>query len=215
MKSIYNLFGILFVLSMSAHTSAQPVYGFKGGFNFANMLVIDDYNNEASNCKMNLGFNAGVTAEFPINEIFSIETGLFLSERGYKTVIKENDYRNTLKFTLFYLDIPLTVKRYLDMSGRKLYGLLGPYFGTGIYALAKDILRSEGNYEKDTQKIKWGSDGDIKRYDFGLSFGAGVEIEVFHFELMYNLGLVNISNNVEDGEKMNHRTLALSAGYWF
>jgi len=157
----------------------------------------------------------GLIAGFQINEVFSVETGCFLSERGYKIVNKGNDYRNTIKLTLFYIDIPLTLKRYFNMSGRKVYGLLGPYFGTGLYAIAKDIMRYYGNYEKDTQKIEWGSDGDLKRYDFGFSFGTGVEIDFLHFELMYNLGLVNISNSTEDINKMNHRTLALSLGYWF
>lgn len=203
------------MLGMSANSSAQPLYGFKGGFNFANMLVIEDYNSYGDDYKMNLGFNAGLIAGFQLNELFSVETGIFLSERGYKTVIKGNDYRNTIKLTLFYIDVPLTLKRYFNMSGRKLYGLMGPYLGRGLYAITKDIIRSDGNYEKDTQKIKWGPDGDLKRYDFGLSIGTGIEIEVFHFELMYNLGLVNISNSTEYGNKMNHRTLALWAGYWF
>jgi len=215
MKYVFKLLIILFALTIPAQSFAQPRYGFKGGFNFANMAVVEDYIDYGSDCKMNLGFNIGGTVEFKINEVFSFETGLYLSERGYKTIDKENDYKETIKLTLFYLDIPLTGKAYFDVSGTKFYALLGPYIGTGLFALTKDIIRSDGNYEKETMAVEWGSGGDLKRFDFGLSFGTGVEINAIHFELKYNLGLTDVSPSADDSSKLHHRALALSIGCWF
>ena len=63
--------------------------------------------------------------------------------------------------------------------------------------------------------INWGSsEGDnLKRFDFGLAFGAGVEIKSFRLGISYELGLTNLSVTQIDGSKISNRVLGISFGY--
>jgi len=215
MKNALRLFAIMFLASLTAQTFAQPTYGVKGGLNFANMLIKDDFDTYSSDFKMNLGFNVGGTAEFLINEMFAFETGLFLACKGFKTVEKGDGWKETLKLNLLYLDIPLTGKAYFDLSGQKVYGIFGPYIGMGLSGKYKYKWDDAGDTGTETETIEWGSDGEIKRFDFGLTFGAGIEIKTIQIGLTYNLGLANVSSTTEGGAKINNRVLALTAGYRF
>lgn len=75
----------------------------------------------------------------------------------------------------------------------------------------------ETETETEEEDIKWGSDyeSDFKRLDFGLTMGAGVEINSIQIGLTYGLGLANISPSTDNGSKINNRVLGLSVGYKF
>jgi len=63
----------------------------------------------------------------------------------------------------------------------------------------------------------WGS-GEydfLKRLDFGLTGGAGIEINFIQIDLSYGLGLANISSYTNDGDKINNRVLGIFLGYKF
>lgn len=213
MKNLIGLFVFVLVLTMASESFAQR-FGLKGGLNLANMLVKDDDKTYSDDLKTSPGFHLGATAEFPITEMFSFETGLLLSTTGFKAT--GEDYED--KLSLLYLDIPLTGKASYDMGGIKLYGVFGPYLGMGLFGIYKSEETYEGETEKDYETINWGSDeaeSDYKRLDFGITLGAGVEINAIQLGLSYNLGLANISPDTEDGFKINNRVLALSVGYKF
>ena len=68
------------------------------------------------------------------------------------------------------------------------------------------------------EDVEWGSDkekDDLKRLDFGLTMGGGVEINSIQIGLTYALGLANISSYTDYGTKINNRVLGLSVGYKF
>jgi opacity protein-like surface antigen len=207
MKIFVKILIVAMMLSASANTFAQ-VLGVKAGLNLSNVLAKDDNKTYSDDNKMKPGFHLGVTAEIPFEEMFSFETGLLFTQKGYKyeSSFMGTTYEGTLN--LNYIEIPLNGKVSYDMGSAKIYGLLGPYVGFGL----------SGKYKNDDEdsKVDWGSDedeDDFKRLDFGLNVGAGVEIDALTVGISYGLGLANISPYSDGGYKVNNRVLAISIGY--
>lgn len=213
MRNLIGLFVCVFALTMATQSFAQN-FRVKAGLNLSSMLIKDDNKTYSDDFKMKPGFHIGATAEFPVTEMFSFETGLLLSSKGFK--LSREGYEG--KVSLTYLDIPLTGKTFIDIRGIKAYGIFGPYIGIGLSGKEKFDNTYEGETETDENKIKWGSDeeeSDFKRLDYGVIIGAGVELNVIQIGLSYNLGLANISPSTEDGYKISNRVLALSVAYKF
>ncbi|MDP3359679.1 MAG: porin family protein [Lutibacter sp.] len=197
------------LLTLATESFAQQ-FGIKAGLNLSNMLMKDDDDTYSDDFKMNPGFHIGPTMELPINETVSFETGLLLSTKGYK----ETFDGDTDKYNLLYLDIPLTAKATIDIGGSKIYGIFGPYIGIGLSGKAKYEEDGE-SFEED---IKFGSDedeDDLKRLDYGLTIGAGMEFNAIQIGLSYGLGLANISTYTDGGAKISNRVLGISLGYKF
>ncbi len=221
MKILSKLIIVVIVFTMATSSFAQN-FGIRAGLNLSNMLEKDDDITYSEDYKMNPGFHVGATAEFPITEMFSFETGLFLSTKGFKISEEETFWGETLKIdaemNLLYIDVPLTGKASFDLGGAKVYGVLGPYIGMGISGKLKWEFSMDGETEKGEEDIEWGSDEDqhdLKRLDFGLTVGAGVEISSIQVGLTYGLGLANISPYSDDGFKTNNRVLGVTLGYKF
>jgi len=192
----------------------------KGGLNLSDLLAKDDEDNYSDNFKLKPGFHIGITAELPISETFVFETGLLLSTKGFKMseskTLNGETYEVKGSSNLLYLDIPLTAKSYFKVGQTTIFGALGPYIGYGLSGKSKYETSMNGDTESDEQDVNWGSgDDDVKRLDFGLTAGAGIEISFIQIGLSYNLGLANIVANTENGMKVNNRVIGLSVGYKF
>ena len=213
MKNLVKLLIVVFIVTMVSESFAQT-FGVKAGLNLSNQLFKDDDNTYSEDFKMNPGFHIGTIAEFPITEIFSFETGLLLSTKGFRFSREETFLGETIelihKNNLNNLDIPLTAKVSFNVGGAKIYGAIGPYLGMGLFGKIKATETEEAD-------IEWGSDdkADYKRFDFGLFAGAGVEINSIQIGLSYGFGLANISSVTEHGSKINNRVLGISVGYRF
>lgn len=219
MKNLLKLLIVVIGFTMTTESYAQT-FGVKAGLNLSNMLVEDDDDTYSDDFKVNPGFHVGATAEFPITELFSFETGLLLSTKGFKVSEEETFMGETVKYesklNLIYLDIPLTAKASFDLGGARIYGVFGPYIGMGLSGKSKFEITAMGETETDEEDIKWGSDeDDFKRLDLGLTMGAGVEISSIQIGLSYGLGLANISTNADGGSKISNRVLGISVGYKF
>ena len=187
----------------------------KAGLNLSNVLVKDDQEVYSDKATMKPGFHVGASYELPINDIFSVETSLLLTTKGFKYSEKETNYEYKETQSFVYVDIPIIAKASFNVGENKIYGALGPYLGIGISGKAKYEETSGGSTGTDTEVVNWGSgeDDDIKRLDFGLAFCAGYEMGSVQIGLFYNLGLANCIPNPENGLKMNHKVLGLSLGY--
>lgn len=114
---------------------------------------------------------------------------------------------------LLYIDVPLNAKASFDLGGAKLFVLAGPYAGFGITGKYK--IKSEGlSIEQD---IEWGTDeeSDLKRLDFGINAGVGVQINSFEISAGYGLGLANLAPQTEGGYKIANRVIGISLCYKF
>ena len=211
MKNLVKLFLIVIAIMMATDKLFSQEFGIKAGFNSSNMHIVSE--SWVLSSKMKTGFHIGATAEFPLTEIFSLETGLLLSSKGFIEEIKDFNYK--VIFNPLYLDIPLTVKASSYIGGTKVYGMFGSYIGIGLSGTIKGEVIVDGLTTSQEIDIEWGSDidSDFKRMDFGLIIGAGVELNSIQIGLNYSLGLANISP--QTNLKINNRVLGISVGYRF
>lgn len=199
---------------------AQTI-GVRGGLNLANFCVEDDVETYSDDFEMNPGFHVGVTANFPLAGIVSFETGALLSTKGYKYTFEETfegeSSKYDLKMNLLYIDIPLMAKANVDVGGAEVFGALGPYVGVGLSGKYKGETTIMGEKETLEEDVSWGSDedDDLKRLDYGLMAGIGVEVSNIQLGVYYAYGLANISTMDENGFHMSNRVLSVSAGYLF
>lgn len=181
MKKIKNLLFIFLLITLASSSFAQS-FGIKAGLNLSNMVMKDDDDTYSDDYKILPGFHAGVVAEIPFSDMFSFEPGLILSTKGFKYEESEEYMGETIeakmKTSLFYLDIPLNLKVNFGTDNMKIYGTFGPYLGMGLSGKYKAEASFMGESETETEDIKWGTsedDDDLKRLDFGLGVGAGVQ----------------------------------------
>ena len=137
MKNLVKLFLIVIAIMMATDKLFSQEFGIKAGLNLSNMHMVYDrmFSNDSN---MKTGFHIGATAEFPLTEIFSLETGLLLSTKGFIEEVKDFNYK--VIFNPLYLDIPLTVKASSYIGGTKVYGMFGSYVGIGLSGKIKELI---------------------------------------------------------------------------
>lgn len=210
---------IILISLFSLNTMAQS-FVLRGGFNLASIKISDADDDQTMNTKSHTGFNFGAFADFPINDFLSVETGLAFTKKGVNMVLEEDGYSFTNKVNLNYLSIPIALRAKKELGDNtSLYGSFGPYLAFGLSGKTKMTMEYQGQTEEgDSESIIWGSDPDeaqLKRFDFGLTFGAGVEFNSILLGLSYDLGLSNISAYQEDGAGLKNRVFSINVGYRF
>lgn len=211
----------LIVLLIITTASYAQIFGIKAGVNLSTMSLKDNNGNYSDDFKMNPGFHVGVTGEFPLTEMFSFETGLLLTTKGFKINQVEDiplgpTTETKAKMNLLYLDIPITAKASLDVGGVEIYGVFGPYLGMGLSGKDKYEITEEGETRTGENNISWGTGvNDYKRLDYGLTAGSGVKIESIQIGLFYSLGLANISHKSVNDSKFSNRILGITVDYRF
>jgi hypothetical protein len=220
MKKVFIYAHLMLLFLITTQTFAQIKFGVKAGLNLSNMLAKDNDQTYSENFKMKPGFHAGATVEFPIVKRFSFETGLLFATKGTKINEKETvgNETNELKgeINLYYLDIPLTAKVTFDIGSAKIYGDFGLYLGIGLKGKSKIEITDMGGTDSFNENIKFGSGSDqVKRVDYGLTAGVGVEIQSVQFGISYGYGLANLSNDTDNGTITKNRVLGISVGYKF
>ena len=88
MKNLSKLIVVVIAFTMTTNLGAQN-FAVKAGLNFSNMVLEEDGESYYDDIKMRTGFHVGGTVSFPINEMFSFETGLLLSTRDSRLVMKK------------------------------------------------------------------------------------------------------------------------------
>lgn len=194
--------------------------------------------------KNRVGFNIGVIYDYGFTENFYIQPGLYFTTRGGKIDKPKDDYKE--KWNLNYLQIPILASyRFVLTDNIKLHINAGPYVAVGLGGKMKyeidgekyDIKAfgtSKGEYDYDDDweyyaaAYRYDDDydddydeeesekGGLKRFDAGLTFGAGVSINKFYIGLNYDLGLANIADKKQWADyKIKNRNFSIGVGYNF
>ncbi len=186
------------LLAVPAMAQEKPMtFGVKGGVNIAN-LVFDPEPEEGMDNLMGMGL--GGTMSYMISPGFSIDTDLLYLQKGAKETVTVDGCDLTSKVKLSYVSLIPMLRYTLQAQGFAPYFLIGPEVGFLMSAKVKgegDCEGVEGSAEVDIKD-------QTKSVDFGLNFGAGVQIPAgnmaLFFEARYALGLSNIEDTSDEEE---------------
>jgi len=126
-----------------------------------------------------IGFHAGVTAEFSLTEMISLQPEALVSLKGFDGADP------------YYLEVPINVKFNFPLNADKVFLAVGPYVAYGI--------SGANNYFDYYKSLDYGL-GIGAGYDFG---------EKWEFGLGYQMGLANINDVGTDNVKQNNVTLSV------
>jgi len=234
MKLMSMIAVAMLVLNANAQTSGKINPGgiyIKGGYNASNISV--NSNGSVDNSKTLGTFHAGVIADLPLADMFSIQTGLLLNGKGAKAnyyLDNNNTSDNYVKtrFNPLYLELPANfVLKFPLGNDLRLYAGAGPYAAMGVGGTSKIESSFAGVKSSSSNDIKFNDDNPttseqegsrfdrLKRFDIGFNGLAGIETNRFMLGLNYGLGLTKINstqtNNSAD-DKNKYRIWSVSLG---
>jgi len=224
MKRVLNVLVMSGLLTVSA--TAQKTY-VQGGLNLSNISKTTDGQTEKNN--MLASFNVGLMHQFGLSPVVDLETGLLFEGRGskaetYFTNSTDNNYTKST-FHPLYFQVPVNLLFKVPLAtGTDLLFNAGPYAAIGVGGKAKTESRILGIDSKSETNIKFTSTDPneddaaydkLKRFDFGLNFGAGISFKHLLIKANYGLGLTKINStqtNNNENDKNKYRTMSFSVG---
>lgn len=222
MEKLVKILSVVAIIFLGTTDAFAQRYGFKLGANLANMKMNINSTDISSDNKIITGMHLGPIAEFSLNDMFSIETGILGSLKGYKSHYEETilnkTFESTSRLYLLYIDVPLIAKVGFKVGKSKIYVDAGPYMGIAAMGKNINISKTDGATEESTTTdMKFGNttDSNFKRLDFGLTAGAGIEIGAVQISASYGLGLANLAPKHLEGFKATNKVIGISMGFLF
>jgi hypothetical protein len=205
MKKSLTLLLVCCFLFVAASLQAQIKLGPVAGLNLSKMTLKSS--GVGIDPKTLVGFHFGAMAEFPLSGSLVLQPAVLYSGKGsiYELDLFEEVYE--LKFAPGFIEVPVYAAYKFDLGSAKLFLKAGLYFAYGISGQVSDDEESYDICYGD------GEDCDMKPLDFGLGFGAGVDLNGFIISLQYELGLANLAP-VDDTE-MKINVFGFSLAYLF
>ena len=198
-KRIYLV--LLAVVLTASYAQAQLTFGARAGLNLTNMKM--KMGSISMSPDMKPGIQLGVVGEFGLSESFFIQPGIVFAQQGCKM----DSWGESVTMNLNYIQVPVNAQYKLDLGNMKLLLQAGPYLGVGV----NGKLKAKVDGKKESEKIEFGKDG-LKRFDFGLGIGAGLQFGNIQAGLGYNLGLANIADSDDDIEFSSGKTKTINNG---
>lgn len=203
MKKQLLLCGFLITAAL-ANAQSKTTVGFKAGItsasiqgdaseSFKNLI---DYTNGSLTTNSKTGFFGGVNVNIPVTEKFSIEPGLYYSQKGYELKgelnIKGAEFLSpNAKATLnsHYIDLPILAKG--NFSGFQVFA--GPQIS---YLADADLKVTAGamgfNFYKRTMDAK----DQLNEFDASIIGGVGYQLSKgINITAMYDHGLMKTDAN--------------------
>lgn len=188
MKKIKTILLIAFgVMMMSpAFSQDQNVtrVGVKGGVNFSNFRIGDDF---ADN-NIKAGLNLGLFFKMPVSDAVAIQPEILYSSKGSKL-----EYNNFLqgegeyRFNFNYLELPILA---VISLGDNFNIHAGPYVSYLTSVNIKD-MQEDGSI----QGVKDLNEKNFNRIDYGLAAGIGADFNGFIAGVRYNYGLNEVGES--------------------
>ena len=186
----------------------------RGGFNLSQFIYsTDDLVVRKEGTTLKPGFNFGPIVNFPIDNNWSLETGILFISKGLKlsgNIMGDKDYLRIKN--LYYLELPVLIKATIPIKKAKILAIAGIYAGNALYgfSLAEGTENSVSYRLKD--KIQFGNEpNEYDRFDYGLKFGFGTKIKRYQIGALYSVGLKNFAN--DDIFLMRNRVLEFYLQY--
>jgi hypothetical protein len=158
--------------------------GVKGGVNFSNFRIGDEF---ADN-NIKAGLNLGLFFKLPVSEAVAIQPEILYSSKGskfeYDNFLQgEGEYR----FNFNYLELPIMG---VFSLGDHFNIQAGPYVGYLTSVNIKDM-----NENGSIQGVKDLNEKSFNRFDYGLAAGIGADFNGFIAGVRYNYGLNEVADS--------------------
>jgi hypothetical protein len=224
MKRILFVFAVATIVSTTTHAQTYV----QGGLNLANITKTNDGQTEKNNTLAT--FNVGIMSRFDLSKVVDLETGVLLTGQGSKaeTYYKGGTDYVKAKFNPLYVQVPLNLVVKVPLTTSNLFFHAGPYVAIGVGGKSSTESKIGPLMSSSSSTIKFSNDdpftsqqddaayNKLKRFDFGLNFGGGVQLDKVLLKANYGLGLAKInsteSNNTVN-DKNKYRTLSFSVGF--
>ena len=224
MKKVVAGMAVLFIC---ANANAQLFYA-QGGLNLANITQTN--NGQAEKNNLLTTFNAGFMGRFGLSKTVDLESGILLTGRGSKAETYFNSGSDYVKSTFnpLYIEVPLNLVVTVPLEKKSgIFFNAGPYIAIGVGGKSKTDSKFGPLTSSSSTSIKFSNDDPftsqqddaaydkLKRFDFGLNLGGGIQLEHLLLKVNYGFGLAKInsteSNNTVN-DKNKYRTLSFSVG---
>lgn len=207
-KSIFSLIlsFLLFLTINDISLATDMKAGIKFGLNVAN--IYEAWEGKTVDYDSKVGYSAGLFYSIEIIRELAIQPEILFSKKGGKTTYTWWGAVYQSSISLSYIEIPILVKFIVPtQSSSNPVIFFGPSLGIKLGGKEK-IESEESSWE---EKI-----GNLKTLDFGLIFGAGLDLgEAITVDIRYNLGLTNINKNAGNDSYAKNRVLSITLGYSF
>jgi len=193
-----NMILLFAFAAIAGSINAQVRPGIKLGYNLSGVMAnyLGDTPSTSmgnpDNFRMKSGFQAGLIADCPINNVLAIQPGARFALQGFSD--KYDKGKKLRSFSMYYLQIPVNVQcRWKVYEETNVLFQAGPYIGFGLFG--QQAYHKGGSSQKLDDKHKKITFGNGKGYDvqnfLDYGVGAGVGIEFYRFQLMlaYDFGL--------------------------
>ena len=229
---------------IATNSKAQVTLGVKTGLNFSNMSLTGVTGmTESSRTGFHIGaildFNISSSFSLESGLLLSSKGAAFDQPSQWTYNNSPVTLTQTRTASPLYLEIPINAIYKIDFKPITLNLFAGPYFGFGVsgsmdyeYSATGltaanvtlqgllDAINAQNPKEQlknQSLGIKYGSkDGDdMKSFDMGITFGAGVEFYNAIFRLQYSLGFSNVWSVPANGEVLKNNVISVSVGYFF
>jgi len=188
--------------------NAQIRFGVKAGGNFSNLYVSGDKSGiNADQYKGRFSYHFGGMMEYSFSKIFSIQPELLYLNHGANMKSDNSFGMKDGHITLNSLQLPVNLKATFDLGKNKVFIYGGPYLSYHMYG--KSTGKIDG---KSVDQKLFTKESDMKRWDYGIGIGAGMEINKFVIAVGNQRGLCDINGG---GGKMKTGNITVSAGYFF
>ncbi|KFF02156.1 porin family protein [Chryseobacterium luteum] len=197
---------LAFAQQTTPTTSSNPVtFGVKGGMNVSSLSKDETLDDQ----KSKIGFNAGVFANIPVAESFSVQPEVLYSQYGSKAdyTVLGNKYSSSTK--LDYIAVPVMFQYNFIPN---LYVEAGPEFG--FMVSAKNKIKNETNGNSSTSD---NYKDDLKTFNFGIGLGAGYYFtDNFGITARYVAGLTDVAKDRPNGsDATRNNTFQVGLAYKF
>jgi hypothetical protein len=199
MKNYLKVAMVIFLTVTFTDMHAQIKSGYIIGLNLSTMTFKNK--SLSSGSETMAGIHFGGIIEIPVKGNFVLQPGFLFSAKGssYKT--------DTVDFSIspIYIEVPVVAVYSFGSDAIKISLFAGPYFACGI-----------GGYKIESggglQNINFGSgeNNDLKPFDIGLNFGAGVNIKGLLISAQYGIGLANLSPVTIIDSEMKNKVIGIS-----
>jgi hypothetical protein len=182
-------------------------FGLRAGLNLSS-ISLDDYD-------FSFGWQLGVVADIG-SKYFFFHPGIMFIGKGaeFSKSQKSGNINVSTEVTasMYYIEAPLLLSFKpipafrIDVGHYVSYGLFGTTEST-------TTTNANGNTNSSTSKVK--SFKDLHDFDFGLSFGVGIEVKQYYVGVNYEFGLIDIGDEEGFNDEVNNQTWSLTLGYNF